>query len=316
MINKLKQLVPTSLRTKILSFLTTAPSCHYHNRLLNELGINCFRMVFYHFRRSLKKVPKISPENKQYVDDLIKNGYVIIEDFLPDDDFSKMEQEYKDYYDNFAVASMKHPVQKRLRITNATREYFHYDGEKPPVYKRTFLENSRIREIVSAVTRSKIQRIPDSTYSEDFYREEDLGKKSENTAVRPHYDVPYTSLKVFLYLKDTDENNAAFRYVPGSHKFSLKRLILEFYSSRNFSRTNNEIQVNYDDQKFFHDYLEKKEKALTGKKNTAIIFDVMGVHRRGEFKTPRKRQVALLCFRSLETLSNKYSGLVSKLINV
>lgn len=49
-----------------------------------------------------------------------------------------------------------------------------------------------------------------------------------HTAGFPHADVPYPTVKVFLYLNDVNEDNAAYIFAKGSHKLSLKRLLFEY----------------------------------------------------------------------------------------
>ena len=46
-----------------------------------------------------------------------------------------------------------------------------------------------------------------------------------------HYDVTYGSFKCILYLEDTNFKNGAFEYLIKSHKFSFKRLFIEYLNS-------------------------------------------------------------------------------------
>jgi hypothetical protein len=52
----------------------------------------------------------------------------------------------------------------------------------------------------------------------------------------PHADVNYPTVKVFWYLNDVDESNAAYIYAKGSHKMSLKRLLFEYKLSVRYAK--------------------------------------------------------------------------------
>ena len=52
-----------------------------------------------------------------------------------------------------------------------------------------------------------------------------------------HYDVTYSSFKCILYLEDTNFKNGAFEYLIKSHKFSFKRLFIEYLNSISKKKT-------------------------------------------------------------------------------
>ena len=110
-----------------------------------------------------------------------------------------------------------------------------------------------------------------------------------------HYDVTYSSYKAILYLEDTDKENGAFEYLKGSHKFNLKRLKLEYLNSLSKDRT------------LLTKLVIKNLKniiSLGGKKNSLIIMNAKGMHRRGLFYKETTRSALFIDFRFLHTLGN------------
>lgn len=86
-----------------------------------------------------------------------------------------------------------------------------------------------------------------------------------------HFDVART-LKFFLYLTDTDEKNAAFKCVPGSHKWVMDNRRKKYkdkisYDNRHLSRV-----PEFNDQAI----------SMNGKAGDLIIFDTDTLHCAGQ----------------------------------
>ncbi len=86
-----------------------------------------------------------------------------------------------------------------------------------------------------------------------------------------HFDVART-LKFFLYLTDTDEKNAAFKCVPGSHKWVMDKRRKKYkdkisYENRHLSRV-----PEFNDQAI----------SMNGKAGDLIIFDTDTLHCAGQ----------------------------------
>lgn len=91
------------------------------------------------------------------------------------------------------------------------------------------------------------------------------------TAQSLHFDVQRT-LKFFLYLKDTNEKNAAFQCVPGSHKEKVKKL-----------RSRHKENITYENRDLTRvPELVNKAISVNGKAGDLIIFDTDVLHRAGE----------------------------------
>ena len=118
----------------------------------------------------------------------------------------------------------------------------------------------------------------------------------------PHADVIYPSFKLFVYLNEVDENNGAFRYLTGSHKFSFSNAINAYRDCVNYYFKGGRRQIYPIDASLSTEKNKFLWKSANGKPGDAIFFNVQGVHRRGDFRKDqfRERLVLLVDFRQLE----------------
>ncbi|MBY0518485.1 MAG: phytanoyl-CoA dioxygenase family protein [Bacteriovoracaceae bacterium] len=165
----------------------------------------------------------------------------------------------------------------------------------------------KLQNIIGKASGRKLRLNPEVSYLEYLCKLSDLGKEQVDGQDRLHCDVAYPSFKVFVYVTDTDASNGAFIYAPGSHKFSLKRLWIEYkmsikYYVKHFKGDIKPEVLSEDDLKT----LNIDEKSMEGKSGSVIIFNTMGFHRRGNFTNSQKpiRQVALVNYRYLDSWAN------------
>jgi Phytanoyl-CoA dioxygenase (PhyH) len=111
----------------------------------------------------------------------------------------------------------------------------------------------------------------------------------------PHRDVFYPSYKIFIYLNDVSEDNAAFIYYPGTHRSphwrDAYRSSLRYYWVE--KRANKPVNA------LDHCQAAPQPISQVGAAGSAVIFNVAGIHRRGEYKRDqfRERIVLLIDFR-------------------
>ena len=103
-----------------------------------------------------------------------------------------------------------------------------------------------------------------------------------------HVDTYHNTHKAWIYLTDVKKENGPFNFVVGSNKFSFERLFWEYFNSINTVFYKNYLS-------FFHSEkiskkLEKKKIELICDKNSFIITNTHGYHRRGDAKTDQVRE--------------------------
>lgn len=294
-------------------FLDKAPPLYSGGVISNILGLHILRTVYLNIWRLKPK--KVRKELKQYADTLEKDGILIIPDFLPKEQFDAIKKEFDEAYSGWDPFDFnKEEFSKRQKDFP---EYFQTIAEKiispaTPAFTEYFVNNPLIDEITTAIVHRKNRLKP----HHHFWYLQRRTLENENagylhSAAYPHADVPYPTIKVFMYLNDVDETNAAYIYAKGSHKMTLKRLLFEYKLSVRYAKTKNDIVTNEDIAKLGY-YPEN----ICGKANTLFISNNMGYHNRGDFKTLEPRLTAQLDYRHLETwrntLSRKESSVISK----
>lgn len=162
------------------------------------------------------------------------------------------------------------------------------------------LQEKEIKKIGENLTGKKIalnpfisilhsKSLPDRANQED----------GQNT---PHVDVFYPSYKIFAYLNDVNDDNGAFRYLVGSHEFSLRNAINYYKGALHhyFGGGKEALYPTDASAKLYSNNF--KWFFACGKSGDAVFFNVQGIHRRGDFKKDiyRERMVLLIDFRQAE----------------
>lgn len=283
------------------SFLDKAPPLYSGGVIANTLGLHVFRTLYLNLWRLRPK--KVRKEIREYVKTLDRDGILVIPDFFPKEQFEEIRKEFDETYSGWSPFELK--KEDFTKRQNDFQKYFETIAEKitspkTPAFTKYFVNNDLIQEITSAVVHRKNRLTPHHHFWYLQRRNLDNDKAGFlHSAAYPHADVPYPTIKVFLYLNDVDESNAAYIYAKGSHKLTLKRLLFEYKLSVRYARTKNDIVTDEDVAK-----LGYHPESICGKANTLFISNNMGYHNRGDFKTLQPRQTAQLDFRHLETWRN------------
>ncbi len=286
-------------------FLDEAPPQFKGGVLANVLGYSIFRTLYHNLGRTKPK--KVRKEFQQYIDIMERDGILVIPDFFPEEQFKEIKKEFDDAYSDWDPMYVN-PDEFSKRQKDFP-EYFQTIAEKiitpeTRAFNEYFVKNELINAITESVVHKKIRLTP---YKHFWYLKrrklDKEGDKSFHNAAYPHADVFYPTIKVFLYLNDVDEKNAAYIFARGTHKLNLKRLLLEYKLSVRFAKDNNDVSTNDNDIS----YLGSKSESICGKANTLIISNNMGYHNRGFFSSLDPRQTAQLDFRNLETWRNRLS---------
>lgn len=304
-----------SLAVKILGddFMDKAPPLYSGGVIANFLGLHVFRTLYLNLWRM--KPQKKGGDIQKYLDILEKDGILVIENFLPAEQFAELKKEFEEAFSGWDPLKFD-PMELSKRQKDFP-EYFESIAEKiipakTPAFMKYIVNNELLIKLSEAVTHRK-NNLPVHHHFW-FLQRRTLEKKNVgglHTAGFPHADVPYPTVKAFLYMNDVSEDNAAYIYARGSHKLTLKRLLFEYKLSVRYAKTRNDIALEQDVEK-----LGYKCESICGKANTLFISNNMGYHNRGDFSNMEPRKTAQLDFRHLETWRNQLTrqgdGLISK----
>ncbi|MBS1517231.1 MAG: phytanoyl-CoA dioxygenase family protein [Bacteroidetes bacterium] len=294
-------------------FLDKTPSLYSGGLLLNILGFHVIRTIFLSAWRLKPK--NLNGRYKEILEILKQDGIVVIPDFFPRDQFDEIKKEYENLYADWKPSDFTY--EKFNNRQKKFPEYFETIAERfvtpdTPAFVKYFMNNEMIREVTSSIVHRRIRTRPYHHFW--FLQSRNPDKKVDRLHIAsfPHADVPYPTIKVFLYLNDVDESNAAYTYAKGSHKLTLKRIMLEYKLSVRYSR-NGDDKVTEEELNL----LGYRSEHICGKANTLFISNNMGYHNRGIFSTTMPRITAQLDYRNLEswrnTLNRGGSNIISRL---
>ncbi|MBL7714971.1 MAG: phytanoyl-CoA dioxygenase family protein [Bdellovibrionales bacterium] len=290
------------------------PPKFYNSYWLNRLGIQPLRIILDRFFWYLRPM-RVSPEFRSTLSALEQNGYVVIENFLPQEDFQRLREEFKASF-NPDNADIRNRVSGKNLIEEI--DVLESNQQSYALSRRLFLMSETIRKIVQWAAHKKIrlpmacimQRLSIESYkdkknvilhqSEDFDAETIL-----------HQDASLPIYKAWLYLDDVGTEDGAFVYAPKSNRLTFERLKYEYRRScqlmkMQMGRTDELPKENLYLGRYVPSPADRKalgieEKSMTGKANTLVIANTLGFHRRGNIEPGRIRSVLHLDFKRLQS---------------
>ena len=262
--------------------------------LANKLGVPVLRTIFANTLIQLKRFKYCRPRNN-HEKDLIKNGFVVIPNFLPTEDFKKLKQEF-----DLLMSQSEHvnSGDKGLIKINIRPIRYRQSDELPAMQK--FSKNEQLIRLIS-VGEGKKPFDHLTRFNLENYKFVNPNKDFDQT-VPFHADVHFHSHKVFLYMSDVTEKSAPFTYCKKSHKNTFDRLWFELRRGQLKDAHKETWRIDdHLDKKFFKDYFEKKilkqEYKVISPANTLVVANVHGFHRRGVASEGARREMIRATFR-------------------
>lgn len=295
--------------------LDAKPTMYSRSVLLNVLGWHFVRILFFDLRRRLRPRIRIDARFKNYLNELEKEGVVVIPDFFPPEEYELIRSEYK--------ANEPH-----LRLTEHDTEILLPHVERLSLHDRRV--DSRVRDLfiknplINAISASFLNRpfrLPIEAYFVKIsVNEDELSLPKNGGTNNLHFDAPLRVFKVFYYINDTTVDQGPFTYCKGSAKrASLKRLLFEYRLSVRFALNrfnpenageylNDEPWVKITPEEMREQGLLETKTAAKG--NTLVLANTGGFHRRGEFTKAGARETVEINFRAVESLRNSFADVI------
>ncbi len=265
--------------------------------ILNLLGIHFLRIAFFYF---IHLVRKTKFENRQtdpkLLNQLNTDGFVIIENFLPSEQFLKLKNSLEESEVILPITNQSQPLLKRATLTS---ENFYFKDKD--IIQKNFVSNEFLNNLVGAHLYQKVNLKPSVKYEISKYENLNfIGSKMTDYIDNLHFDVSFPTVKCFLYLNDVNLSNAPFTFVPGSHKFSITRSFMEYkLCIKSYLNGYLKDKITPPVDKSYLNKMIFKEKAITGKANTLIVANTMGLHRRGDYMSTDPRKMLIIDYRQL-----------------
>lgn len=258
------------------------------NKLLNIFGLHIFRILIANFSfkiRSKKLFSKFTKEEKT----LRSEGVIVISNFLPQNEFEGLQKEFdnqKFFEGNDQVIEDGDSIWIRKKFSKR-----HFNNMP---FTKKFITNEKLLNLLNAAE-SRILSIPAVWFDTITYEKRVSGIQNSSPVETFHSDISFPSHKVFFLIHDVKDEDGPLTFCPGSNKFSLRRLWIEYKKSNESNRTEQDpfYLINNKEESFL------KLNIVKGivPKNTLIIMNGNVFHKRGSAITGGKRSLIFTQFR-------------------
>ena len=275
--------------------------------LMNRLGLQAARALKEQVSWRLRpnEVPAHLRDHHEALD---RDGFAVIEDFLPAAAFAELEAELS----TAEAAPDRHQrlyfgenYESRLFMISKHAEEF-------PAFARHLRDNATIYDLARCVARRRATYRPRVMVQWVYKPKPNEPCVDHEYNSYLHVDRHYPFLKAFFYLRDVPVGCAPYSFVRGSHAFNWARLRFEYQlgvaqsAARGDRRDTNPEQKERDRAmerlaRELCDKLGLEEMPIAAKKNTLIVSNNQGLHRRGEMTIAGERVTANLDYKFFES---------------
>lgn len=274
--------------------------------MVNRLGLQAMRALKEQVAWQMR--PAERPAHlASHLDTLDRDGFLVIPDFLPAKAFAEVEAELAEVdalpRDRFDVQKFGDNYESRLFMVTKRPEYH--------AFAEHLADNPFIYDLACALARRRRSFRP-HVFLQWVYKpqpNEPYTDYEYNSYL--HVDRHYPFLKAFFYLNDVDASAAPYTFVRGSHKLSWDRLWFEYQlgvRQSSATRHGETSAAAKDADRAMHELalelcrrLDLEEVPIVGKKNTLVISNNQGLHRRWEMSGPGPRITANLDYKFFES---------------
>lgn len=245
------------------------------NRPLNLLGIQLFRILLFRVASAVKRWKSKLPKSQEG-QILRQDGIVVIPDFL---DQTVFEAVCRDYRACILDDGIKRETDYGIEVVH--RAIKSEDIKAYPALG-DLLYNERLLAILSELEGQSIE-LP-------YILAQHIANSGASTdpQLDLHSDIFFSTYSAFFFIEDASVEAGTFWYARRGHRLTLPRLIFEYYSS--WSKT--QISSPRIDG-WFKKFVGVVDTPVVASRNTMVISNNFGFHRRGQGKNGTKRD----CFR-------------------
>ena len=265
-----------------------------NNSLLNEQGLQVYRSLLAD-RVLSAKAKKAGYHGLEEYQKLMEDGFLILEDFLPEDKFIWLEPKIQEFVNTRLQGGGRAPIHNPGKFYSLNDRMLTY---LKMVWGVTEFEG----DLRSGYPRVDIDNLIHQPYENDVQKS-------------LHTDTFHNTIKGWLYIDDVEEHQGPFAYVKGSHKNTPERAAWDYensklaydprhplYTSRTERRKTWVTPGSYriaDHKKSEGESEELKRLGYdepilcTGKKNTLVLATTKGFHKRHEVVTPGTQRLTI-----------------------
>jgi len=264
---------------------------------LNKLGLHIHRIRLANHASNLRR--KLSGSNNdKWTKQFNEQGFVVVPNFLEQTKFDNL---YKQVKELTLDSLLENPIEPTKTKGFGQKLPFkggfdRYDGStlnrfleiKNPDHEpmKSFTHSSLLNSLCKAVSGFKFNNNRLQIYLTIN------GEEIENPDIQKvlHKDTFHSSLKFWYFLEDVNQEDGPFVYVPRSHKMNKKRLEWEHHQALvSCGEQEDSLSLNCDGGGSFRVHENELQNmdlpmpvSIPGQKNTLVMADTVGFHRRGD----------------------------------
>lgn len=271
--------------------------------LLNRLGLHVVRLVISHTfmrARMWMLATPISSEDRQFY---FREGYLIKENFLSDEEFDVLEKEARSFNGDIREARQGDTVTLRAALSPDVLETI------PAI--QSLINNKKFMQLAQ-FTAGHL-RAP-LCYLEKVKNGYNEGAPDPQKNL--HSDTFHPTMKCWFFIDDVKEEAGPFTYVPQSQRLTWKTIKWQYRMSIEAKDAENTLHAKGSyryDAKDLEELGLPLAKAFAVKKNTLVFANTFGIHRRGD--SAQKSTRLALWGDSRTNPFNPFPGLGGKSIN-
>ena len=242
------------------------------SKVLNRCGLHIIRMLLSHsvmrFRMLLLSSGISAEDKRRY----FQQGYLVKENYLSADEFANLEQESRNFEGEIREAKQGDTLTHRAVLSPEVLS--RYPAIKGVLFGKTFQQLARF---TSGHLRDPLY------YLEEIKNQHTKGGHDPQKVF--HHDTFHPSMKSWLFIDDVKENSGAFTFIPRSHKLDWKRIIWEYKMSLDAEGHKNHMHARGSTRFTDEDLIQlglPEPHQFTVKKNTLVLVNVFGIHKRGD----------------------------------
>ena len=244
------------------------------NKWLNKMGLHVVRLLVSHAIMSFRMTILSFNVSKEHKDMYREKGYILIENVLDDKTFDTLKQESKNLRAEVRECIQGDTLTQRIHLDE--KILFQMPTTKEFLMKKEIVKLFKFTAGKNHLPISHMQMIK-SNYV----------KGKDDPQKNLHSDTFHPTMKYWFFLQDVTSGMAPFTYVEGSNKLTWKRLKWEYMKSISMDTE----QTSYSKNGSFR--VEEDELKVLGlpapkevcvSKNTLVIVNTFGFHRRGHAK--------------------------------
>ena len=312
LIKKLRQAVASP--SLLVDYIREPRQLVLGGELANRAGLQVARAALDEAAWRLRSRPIVSRALPRHVEELEREGVVVIPNFLPDAAFAEVHAEVLramppgppmwkrfDYGENFASDQV---------LVTHHREAF-------PKLCEHVQRSAIIGELAAATSRRAVTYDPHVMVQEICRIDGTKPHADLDYNQFSHADRHYPFIKAFLYLVDVDERTAPYCYARRSHRITAARLQHEYrYSvchskvrSRGYVRDADQLALDLELRELNDSYLARigsSTEPLVGRANTLIVSNNQGFHRRAPLLGDKRRLMVVSDYKFLEARAARW----------